>query len=739
MRSSILILAAAACASPAKSTAPTPAPAAAAAAPTAATAAAPSSPATPSAPAPAGLRYPATRTDKVVETHHGVAIADPYRWLEDMGSAETQRWVRDQNAWTDAHLATLPGREALRRRIAELISYESFGPPGRHGAHTFWIHRDGKQDQPVLMTAATLDAPAHALLDPNQISPDGKLSFAGTTISHSGARIAYGLAPGGGDWQTWHIRDVATGKDLPDALPDIKYYAPAFTHDGTGIYYSRFPPPPPGKELTETDHDCKVYFHRIGTPASGDRVVYERPDHPTWQFDLTATRDGRYLVITTGDGQVGDRGVELVSYLDLAHPGKPVALIDQYDAEYIFLGNDGPEFYFQTTLGVANKRIIAIDIRHPARDRWREVLPEGKSAIETATVVGRQLVVTTLQDAHHAVAAYDLRGKKLRDVELPGMGSAYGFTGEPDARDTYYFFQSFTIPGAIYRYDLATGKSTLWKSPKVAFDPASFETTQVFFPSKDGTKVPMFITAKKGLARDGNNPTVMTGYGFGGLSFPPYFSATQLPWLEHGGIFVVVNIRGGGEYGEPWHLAARRTHRQLCYDDFLAAGDWLVANHYTSPAHLGAIGTSGGGLLVGGALMQRPDLFGAVVPIGGVHDLLRFQLFGQGAGWQGELGSVDDPAEFATLRATSPLHNVRPGTRYPAVFVVTSDHDVRVAPLHSYKFAAALQAAQAGPAPIVMRVQTESGHGGSNMRSQEIEQSGEIYAFLAAHLGMRME
>ncbi|HEY6177861.1 MAG TPA: prolyl oligopeptidase family serine peptidase, partial [Kofleriaceae bacterium] len=686
-----------------------------------------------------GLHYPASRADKTVETHHGVAIADPYRWLEDMGSAETQQWVRDQNAVTDAYLAGLSGREALRRRITELVSYERFGPPGRHGGRTFWSHRDGKQDQLVLMTAASLEAPAHALVDFNQLSPDGKLSFAGVTISHNGARISYGLAAGGGDWQTWHIRDVATGKDLADELPSIKYYAPAFTHDGTGIYYSRFPVPPPGKELTETDHDCKIYFHRIGTSASMDRVIYERPDHPTWQFDLEATKDGRYLVITTGDGQVGDRGVELISYLDLQHPGKPVALIDEYDAEYVFLGNDGPELYFQTTLGVANKRIIAIDVRHPARDRWREVVPEGKSAIENATVVGRQLLVTTLQDAHHAIAAYDLRGKKLRDVELPGMGSAFGFTGPPEARDTYYVFTGFTTPGAVYRYDLATGKSTLWKSPKVAFDPASFETTQVFFASKDGTKVPMFITAKKGLAHDGNNPALMTGYGFGGFSLTPRFDPTLVPWLEHGGMYVLVNIRGGGEYGEPWHLAARRTHRQLCYDDFLAAGDWLVANHYTSPAHLGAIGTSGGGLLVGGALMQRPDLFGAVVPIGGVHDLLRFQLFGQGAGWQGELGSVDDPAEFATLRATSPLHNVRPGTRYPAMFVITSDHDVRVAPLHSYKFAAALQAAQAGSAPIVLRVQTESGHGGSNMRSQEIEQSSEIYAFLAGNLGMRVD
>ena len=415
-----------------------------------------------------------------------------------------------------------------------------------------------------------------------------------------------------------------------------------------------------------------------------------------------------------------------------------MALIDTYDAEYVFLGNDGPVFYFITTLGADHKRIIAIDTRHPARDRWQEIIAEGKNAIENASLVGHQLIVTTLQDAHHAVAAYDLRGKKLRDVELPGIGSALGFGGGPDARETYYAFVGFTAPGAVYRHDLATGKTALWKAPRVAFDPAAFETTQVFFPGKDGTRVPMFVTAKKGLAHDGANPTLLTAYGFGGVSSTPRFNPTLIPWLEHGGVSVVVNIRGGGEYGEAWHNAARRAHRQVAYDDFEAAGDFLVASKITSPAHLGATGGSGGGMLVAGALMQRPDLFAAVVPIAGVHDLLRFHLFGQGAGWQGDLGSIDDPAEFAALRATSPLHNVRPGTRYPAVLLITSDHDVRVAPLHSYKLAAALQAAQAGPAPVVLRVETESGHGGGSTRTQAIEQTSEIYAFFAAHLGLRL-
>jgi len=694
----------------------------------------------PTPPAHAGPAYPQARTGDVVETHHGTKVADPYRWLEDMDSAETRKWVTDENALTDAYLAKLPGRDVLRTRITELASYESFGSPFHRGARYFWTHRDGKANQGVVWTAAALDAKASVLLDPNTISTDGSLAFAGLSASRTGARVAYGLSIGGGDWQKWRVREVATTKDLPDELEHIKYYRPNFTRDGNGIYYSRFPAPQPGKELVETDHDCKVYFHRIGTSAATDAVVYERPDHPTWQFDVDVTHDGRYLVITTGDGQVGDRGVELITYLDLQRPGgKPVPLIDAYDAEYVFLGNDGPTFYFRTTLGAANKRIIAIDTRTPARDRWKEIIPEGANAIQGTSMVGHQLVVTTLQDAHHAVTAYDLHGKKLREIALPGLGSANGFGGGPDDKETFYQFSGFTVPGSIYRYNLATGASTLWKAPAVPFDPSAFETKQVFFPSKDGTKVPMFLTAKTGLARDGTNPTIMTAYGFGGISSTPRFNASMVPWLERGGVFVLVNIRGGGEYGEAWHTAAKTTHRQVAYDDFLAAGEWLVANKVTSPAHLGATGGSGGGMLVAGAMMMRPELFGVVVPLAGVHDLLRFQLFGQGAGWQGDLGSPDDPTEFAALRATSPLHNVRPGTRYPAMFIVTADHDVRVAPLHSYKLAAALQAAQAGPGPILMRVETKSGHGGGTTRSQAIDQQTERLAFFAASLGLRLE
>jgi len=696
-------------------------------------------PATAAATTPA-FAYPPARRDPLVETLHGVQVADPYRWLEEMDSAETREWVSAENAQTDGYLAAIAGRDRLRARIAELVSYESFGVPVHRGDRYFWVYRDGRTSQPVISTATSVDGAASTVLDPNAISTDGSLALGGFTVSEDGARLAYGLSIGGGDWHTWHVRDVATGAELPDRLEHIKYYQPSFTRDGKGLYYSRFPAPPPGKELVEPDHDCKVYFHAIGKPVTDDVVVYERPDHPSWQYDLEVTRDGRYLVITIGDGQVGDRGQEQIAYLDLRRPhAKPVSLIDTFDAEYLFLGNDGPVFLFQTTAGAPNKRIIAIDVRKQARARWKTIVAEREHAIASATLVGRQLVVTTLQDAHTAVTAYDLRGKKLRDVELPGLGTAFGFGGGVADTEMFYYFTSFTVPGAVYRYDVATGASSPWKAPVVAFDASALETKQIFFPSKDSTQVPMFVTAKRGLALDGTSPTIMTAYGFGGIPNLPSFDPAMIAWLERGGVFVLVNIRGGGEYGEAWHRAAARTHRQVGLDDFISAAEWLVANQYTSPPHLGAIGGSGGGLLVAAVAVQRPDLFGAVVPISGVHDLLRFHRFGQGAGWQGDLGSPDDPTEFAALYKISPLHNVRAGTTYPAMFIVTSDHDVRVAPLHSYKLAAAVQAAQRGPGRVLLRVATQSGHSGGTTLAQNVEQKTERLAFLAHNLGLALE
>jgi prolyl oligopeptidase len=682
---------------------------------------------------------PAPRAD-LIELHHGIRVADAYRGLEQMDAPDTRAWVAAENQLTDSYLAGIAGRDVLHARIAELMRYETFGVPQRRADRYFWTQHDGKREQRVVYAARSLDGQPQLLVDPNVISPDGSLAYAGFSAAENGARLAYGLSAGGGDWQEWRVIDVASGKELPDRLEHIKYYFPAFTRDGAGIYYSRFPAPAPGKELVETDHDCKVYFHKIGTPASQDVVVYERPDQPTWQFDLQVTHDGRYLVIAIGDGQVGDRMEEQIVYFDLAaNEKKPIALVERFDAEYIFVGNDGPVFFFKTTLGAPKKKIVAIDTRKPARDHWKDVVAEGADAIDDAVLAGHQFVVTTLVDAHSAVSRYDLAGNKLPDVALPGLGTIGGFSGLPDAHEAFYAFTSFTVPNAIHRVDLGTGAGRPWKEPAVGFDRAAFETRQVFYPSKDGTKVPMFVTARKGIALDGKNPTLLTGYGGFGVPITPHFEPAMIAWLERGGILAVANIRGGGEYGDAWHRASMREHRQVGLDDFIAAAEWLVASRYTSSQNLGIFGRSGGGQLVGAVAMQRPDLFGAVAPLSGVLDLLRFQLFGQGAGWQGELGSPDNPSEFRALLAYSPLHNVRTGTRYPPTLIVTADHDVRVAPLHSYKFAAALQAAQGGDAPILLRVDTKTGHGTGPTLTQKIDQTTEMLAFFARNLGLELK
>jgi prolyl oligopeptidase len=686
--------------------------------------------------APATSKYPAAPRGTVVDTRHGVRVADPYRWLEDMDSPQTRAWIDAENKLTDANL---PERDKLRARITELQKFERFGVPFRAGKRVFWYHHDGGMGQGRVESAATVDAQPTVVLDGNELSKDGSRAFHGMVPSPDGTLVAYGVSDGGGDWTSWHLRDIATGKDLPDVLTHTKYYEPVFAPDGKGIYYSRFPTPAAGTELTVTDHDCKVYFHAIGTPVEKDTVVLERPDQPTWQFSLAATRDNRYLVFSIGDGEVGDSGMERIWYLELGKPGaKPTPLIDVYDAEYLLAGTAGSVFYFHTNLDAPLKRVIAIDLKAPTRDKWKTIVPEGKEAIERVALAAKQLYVTRLHDVHAAVTAYDLKGKKLREIALPGLGTVFGFEGEPSAKELFYYFMNFTTPGTVMRYDVATGKSKPLHPPKVAFDPNAFETKQVFFPSKDGTKVPMFITGKKGYALDGARPVIMTAYGFGGVSSTPYFDPSSIAWLERGGLTVLVNIRGGGEYGEAWHRASMKTSRQVGVDDFIAAGEWLVANKYTSQSHLGVTGGSGGGLLVGAATVQRPDLYGASVPVAGVHDLLRFPLFGEGAGWQVDIGSPDVAEEFAALYKVSPLHNVKPA-KYPAMLIVTADHDVRVPPLHSYKYAAALQHAQQGDAPILLRVQTASGHGGGSMLAQKIEQRTEVFAFFAKHLGLTIE
>jgi len=689
--------------------------------------------------APAAQAYPPAPKADVREVRFGVDVSDPYSPLEDLNAADTRAWVAAENQLTADHLSRIPGRDVLRARLTALSVIPIVTPPVVRSGRYFWTESDGRQPQRVLVMARSLSETPTVVFDPNLLSRDGSQAFGRFAVNDQGTMVAWGLAKGGGDWQRWYLRDVARGKDLEEVLSDIKYYPPVFSPDGKGLYYSRFPTPAPGKELTETDHDCRVYYHRLGTPMSQDVVVFERPDHPTWQFEPSLSSDRRYLVLTIGDGQVGDRGEEQIAVLDLKRPGsKVVPLVDQFGAEFRPVGSDGSRLFFKTNVEAPKKKVSAIDVRTPERARWKTVIPEGEDPIDQVQLTGRRFFVVRMHDVHHVVGVHDLLGKHLGEVSLPGLGRVFGFMGRPEARETFFAFNSFIRPDTVYRYDVRTGASSVWKEPALPFSPDDFETRQVFFPAKDGTRIPIFISARRGSAPAGGRPTLLNAYGFGGVSLLPRFNSAMIGWMEQGGVFAVVNIRGGGEYGEAWHLAAKGPRRQVGWDDFASAAEWLQKNGVTPPGRLAIMGQSGGGMLVGGALTQHPELFGAAVPVAGVHDLLRFHLFGQGAGWSGDLGSPDNATDFPLLRGLSPLHNVRSGTRYPPTLIITSDHDVRVAPLHSFKFAAALQASQTGPAPILLQVETQTGHGLGSTLEQKAQQNADILAFVAESLGMSL-
>ena len=679
------------------------------------------------------LAYPeSTRVDQV-DVLHGVRVEDPYRWLEDLDSAETRAWVAAQNRLTFSYLAELPDREAFRKRLTELWNYERYGTPLRQGGRYFLSKNDGLQNQGVLYTLDRLDGEPRVLLDPNTLSQDGTIALADYEVSEDGRYLAYGLASGGSDWNEWKVRDVATGKDLSDHLRWVKFSRAAWTHDSQGFFYCRYDEPQAGRPMEEANFFQKVYYHRLGTPQSQDELVYERPDEPKMGFYAHVTDDGRYLLLFAWT----DRGPENgVFYKDLSAPGSQVVeLLDEFDASYTFIANDGPVFWFRTSLDAPRSRVVAIDVRDPARENWRELIPQSEENLESVQFLGGRFVARYLQDAHSQVRLFGRDGKLEREVALPALGTVGAFSGRHDAREAFFSFSGYTTPATIYRYDLETGESAVFRQPKLAFDPAAFETRQVFFTSKDGTRVPMFLTWKKGLKPDGARPTYL--YGYGGFNIPsvPEFSVAMLAWMERGGIYAVPALRGGGEYGQEWHLSATRLRKQNTFDDFIAAAEWLVANGYTSPRHLAAGGHSNGGLLVGVVLNQRPELFGAAMVGVGVLDMLRFHKFTIGWGWVSDYGSPEDPEEFKVLRGYSPYHNLRQGYEYPPVLVVTADHDDRVVPAHSFKYTAALQHAQAGANPVLIRIETRAGHGSGKPTSKLIEGAADELAFLLDVVG----
>ena len=697
--------------------------------------------------------YPDAPRGEVTDTYHGVVVPDPYRWLEDPDGTETRAWVDAQVNLTSGYLESIPARTSIKERLEVLWNYERFSAPSKKGDRYFFRHNNGLQDHAVLYTAEALNGRATPVLDPNALSKDGTVSVQLTSISEDGSLLAYGLSDGGSDWQTVYIRDVLSGRDLTDTLSWVKFSGASWTHDNNGFFYSRYPEPK--DKLESVNEHQKLYFHQLGTPQEADRLIFENPANPKMGYGGYVNEAGTTLYIYGWQG-TDDRNT--LYSLDLTDPdAEVVTLFDSMDASYSVIGDTvisdergwlqrlfGPpaapdihRIWIQTNRDAPKGKVVMIEAEsHPA-SAWTEVIPETEHVIRGVSMVGHHIVVDRLEDAKSAVKVYTTEGAFVRDVELPGIGTAYGFGGRSEDEETFYSFTGFTEPTSIYRYNVASGKSELWKASEVPFDPGEFEAKQVFYTSKDGTKVPMFIVHKRGLKLDGTNPTILYGYGGFNISLTPSFSVSRLAWAELGGVYAIANLRGGGEYGEAWHKAGTKLEKQNVFDDFIAAAEHLIAQGYTRSDRLAIQGGSNGGLLVGAAMTQRPDLFGAAIPAVGVLDMLRYHKFTIGWAWADDYGTSEESSEmFSYLRGYSPLHNLKEGTVYPSTMVVTADHDDRVVPAHSYKFAAELQRSHGGQNPVLIRIETRAGHGGGTPISKRLEQVSDQYAFLLRELGV---
>ncbi len=684
------------------------------------------------------IDYPKAKKVDQTDDYHGTKINDPYRWLENPDAPESRAWIEAQNKLTFGFLAQIPERTKIKDRLTKLWNYEKYSAPFKENKRYFFYKNDGLQNQNVLYTTDSLESTLQVLLDPNLLSKDGTVALSGTAISHDGNLMAYSLSSAGSDWQEWKVRDVLTGKDLDDHLQWSKFSGAAWTPDNKGFYYSRYDEPNEKTKLEDANYFQKLYYHRIGTKQSADALIYERKDQKQWGFGGAVSEDGRYLIINVWRGTDPKN---LLFYQDLkTKNSKVVELIKDFEASYSFIGNDGAVFYFRTDLKASRGKIIAIDTNKPERKNWKEIIAESAETIDGesgVSFVNNQFIVPYLKDARSQIKIFEVGGKLVREVELPDIGTASGFAGKRKDKETFYAFTGFTAPTTIYRCDLVTGKSSVFRAPKVDFNPNDYETKQIFYASKDGTKVPMFITHKKGLKLDGNNPTYLYGYGGFNVSLTPAFSISNLVWMEMGGVYAQPNLRGGGEYGEDWHQAGMKLKKQNVFDDFVAAAEWLLANKYTSTPKLAIGGGSNGGLLVGACMTQRPDLFGAALPAVGVMDMLRFQKFTIGWAWTSDYGSSENAEDFKALFAYSPLHNIRPNTAYPPTMVTTADHDDRVVPAHSFKFAATMQAAQAGANPILIRIETDAGHGAGKPTTKVIEEVADRWGFLVKVLQMK--
>ena len=727
------------------------------------------------------LTYPSATRGTQVDVYQGVSIADPYRWLEDTDAPATKAWVEAENKLSDSFLASIPERPAIKNRLTQIWNFARYSAPFKEGGRYFYFENTGLQNQSVLYVQDGRNAPARVLLDANVLSADGTVALSGQAPSNDGHYLAYGLSTSGSDWQELHVRDVNNARDLPDTVKWVKFSGISWTHDNKGFFYSRYDEPTSGNKMTNLNRNQKVYYHRVGRPQSRDELIYDRPDQPDWIFSANVTDDGQYLIITISRGT--DVRTRLY-FIDLDNPGKPqinnpvVRLIDKLDAEYEFVGNNATMFYVRTDRDAPRGRIIAISIDNAREERWNTIVAEGKDALVSATMAGQDIVGNYLQDAHSSIRFFSGSRDVRRDVRprqqqqprnpggiyddtstapivtrggqmtgggfvlrgelpLPGIGTVGELNGKQDDNELFYSFTSFLYPTTIYRYDLKARRNELFRAPKVAFDPSKYETRQVFYTSKDGTRVPMFITAKKGLMLDGANPTLLYAYGGFNISVTPTFSSANAAWLEMGGVYAVANLRGGGEYGKEWHEGGMLAKKQNVFDDFIAAAGYLINQKYTSTPKLAIRGGSNGGLLVGAVMTQRPDLFGATLPEVGVMDMLRFQKFTIGWAWTSDYGSSDDPEQFKFLRAYSPLQNIKPGTCHPPTLAFTADHDDRVIPGHTFKFIATLQAAQACANPILVRIETKAGHGAGKPTSKQIDEWADRFAFLVKELHIK--
>ncbi len=683
----------------------------------------------------ASLAYPELKRVEQVDVYHGVRVADPYRWLEDEASPETRAFIEAQNALAQPYLEAIPARERIKARMTELWNYERYDIPEVRGGRYFYLRNDGLQNQSVLYVAESLDASPRVLLDPNTLSPDGTIALAEFLPSPDGRVVAYSLSDGGTDWRTWHFRDVATGKDLPDVLRFMKFTPVAWTADSKSVYYPRYPTLPDGKG--DGSKQREVYRHVLGTPVDADAHIFKVTDHPTRTPYTIVSDDGRYLVIFLYDGSQNHGIYYRKLGADGAPAGELVRLIDTFDAEYEFIAEIDDVFYIRTTLDAPNARLVAIDLGKPEREHWRDVLPESQFALRHTSILSGRIIAQYLQDAHSVVRVTDLKGRSLYEVKLPGLGLAAGFDGDVEDDETFFSYTDFLTPTSISHLNVETGTVSLFKAPKLDLDLSRYVTEQVFYTSKDGTRVPMFIVRKKDFVKNGQAPVQLYGYGGFNLAQQPAYSTPVAVWLELGGVYALANIRGGSEYGEAWHSAGTKVQKQNVFDDFIAAAEYLIDEGYTSSSKLAIRGRSNGGLLVAAVINQRPDLFGAALPAVGVLDMLRYHLPSSNARqWSSDYGLSENEEEFKALYAYSPLHRVREGACYPPTLITTADRDDRVVPWHSYKYTAALQRAQGCANPILLRVETRAGHGAGKPIWMQIEDYADQWAFLVQALRM---